>query len=97
MECTGMRDGGLVQLEGKKKLKNLSLWQTKVTDAGVARLKKALPNVDIDRGLDVKPVAVKKVEIKQEESKKGAPKKSEEKKKPEAKKDDSKKPEEKKK
>jgi Leucine-rich repeat (LRR) protein len=45
-------DAGLVQLEGMKKLKNLYLWQTKVTDAGAARLKKAIPQVDIDRGLE---------------------------------------------
>jgi hypothetical protein len=49
---TAVTDAGLVQLEGMKKLKNLYLWQTKVTDAGVAKLKKAVPGVDINRGLD---------------------------------------------
>ena len=50
-------DAGLANLDGLKKLKNLYLWQTKVTDAGAARLKKALPQCDIDRGLEAeKPV-----------------------------------------
>jgi hypothetical protein len=57
---TDVTDAGLPYLEGLKKLKNLYLWQTKVTDAGVARLKKALPKLDIERGLDLdKPVEVK--------------------------------------
>jgi len=84
-------DAGLVNLEGMKKLKNLYLWQTKVTDTGVTRLKKALPNVDINRGLDLKPVEVKKPETKKEETKKDDPKKPEEKKKQEPKKEDKKK------
>jgi hypothetical protein len=57
---TTVTDAGLVQLEGMKKLKNLYLWQTKVTDAGVAKLKKAVPGVDINRGLDAeKPPTTK--------------------------------------
>jgi hypothetical protein len=36
-----------------KKLKSLYLWQTKVTDAGVEKLKKELPQVEIVRGFDL--------------------------------------------
>jgi Leucine-rich repeat (LRR) protein len=81
-------DAGLVNLEGLKKLKNLYLWQTKVTDAGAAKLKAALPQCDIDRGLEAeKPVekpAEKPKEDKPKEEKKDKPK---EEKKPEEKKD----------
>jgi hypothetical protein len=58
---TDITDAGLAHLEGLKKLKNLYLWQTKVTDAGVEKLKKALPQVDINRGADLeKPKEEKK-------------------------------------
>jgi len=49
---TEVGDAGLAQLEGLKKLKSLYLWQTKVTDAGVAKLQKALPQLQIIRGID---------------------------------------------
>src|SRR5437588_4864544 len=60
---TEVSDAGLVNLEGMKKLKKLYLWQTKVTEAGAAKLKKALPQADINRGLDAeKPKEEKKPE-----------------------------------
>lgn len=52
---TEVSDAGLVNLEGLKKLKNLYVWQTKVTDAGAAKLKKAIPGVDVNRGIEEKP------------------------------------------
>jgi hypothetical protein len=55
---TDVTDAGLAHLERMKKLKKLFLWQTKVTDAGAAKLKKALPQVDINRGYE--PAVVKK-------------------------------------
>ncbi len=54
---TEITDTGLRHLEGMKKLKNLYLFQTKATDAGVARLKQALPQVEITRGLNLEPPA----------------------------------------
>jgi hypothetical protein len=42
-------DAGLVHLKGLTKLETLSLNFTKVTDAGVADLQKALPNCKISR------------------------------------------------
>jgi hypothetical protein len=69
---TDITDAGLVHLEGMKKLKDLYVWQTKVTDAGVAKLKKALPRLEIVRGFDEeKP----KKEEKKPEPKKEEPKK----------------------
>jgi hypothetical protein len=79
---TEVTDAGLANLEGMKKLKHLYLWQTKVTEAGAAKLKKALPNVDINRGFDAdKPKEEKKPEPKKPDPKKPDPKKPEEKKK----------------
>jgi Leucine-rich repeat (LRR) protein len=85
-------DAGLVNLEGMKKLKNVYLWQTKVTDAGAAKLKKALPQLDIDRGLEAekppeKPAEKPKEGTKPPEKPKDKPK---EEKKPDAKKDEKK-------
>ena len=88
---TGVSDAGLVNLEGMKKLKHLYVWQTKVTEAGAAKLKKAIPGVDIDRGFEEKPEPKKddkKPEPKKDD-KKPAVKKDD--KKPEPKKDDKKK------
>ena len=68
---TSITDAGLVHLEKMTKLKDLYLWQTKVTDAGVAKLKKALPKVEIVRGLDLeKPKEEKKPPAKKEDAKK---------------------------
>jgi mono/diheme cytochrome c family protein len=50
---TPVTDAGLKHLEGLTELKNLYLWQTEVTDSGAAELQQALPNVNINRGLDL--------------------------------------------
>ena len=42
-------DAGLVHLQGMTNLTILDLRDTKVTDAGVAELKQALPNCEIKR------------------------------------------------
>ncbi len=49
---TGITDAGLTHLAGLKTLRRLYLFETKVTDAGVNTLKKALPELKIDRGWD---------------------------------------------
>ena len=91
---TDVSDAGLVNLEGMKKLKHLYVWQTKVTEAGAAKLKKAVPGVDVNRGYEEKPEpkkVEKKPEPKKEEKKvekKPEPKKEE--KKPEPKKEEKK-------
>jgi len=51
---TPVTDAGLAQLEGLKNLKSLFLWQTKVTPEGVDKLKKALPQCEINTGWDAK-------------------------------------------
>ena len=79
---TQVSDAGLAHLDGMKKLKRLYLWQTKVTDDGVVKLKKAVPNVDINRGLDIdKPSDEKKDEGKKPDKKPNDEKKDEGKKK----------------
>ena len=84
---TEVTDAGLEQLEGLKKLTHLYLWQTKVTDAGADKLKKALPQVDINRGYELaKPVEEKKPEAKDEKKTDAKP----DEKKPEDKKDEKK-------
>jgi hypothetical protein len=82
MYSTDVSDAGLTNLEGMKKLKHLYVWQTKVTEAGAAKLKKAIPGVDVNRGYEEKPEPKK-------EEKKAEPKKEEKKveKKPEPKKE----------
>ena len=46
----GVTDGGLENLSGLKTLKNVYLWQSKVSDAGADTLKKALPSAAVDMG-----------------------------------------------
>lgn len=91
---TNVSDAGLANLEGLKKLKHLYLWQTKATQAGADKLKKAVPQLDVNLGIDLsKPPETKKPEPKKEDKKpepkkddkKPAPKKED--KKPEPKKD----------
>jgi hypothetical protein len=70
---TGVTDAGLEHLKGLASLGNLYLWQTKVTDAGEANLQKALPNVKINRGIDLAPATPEeKKEENAEEKKAGA-------------------------
>jgi len=56
---TGITDAGLGHLSRLKNLRRLYLAETKVSDAGVETLKKALPEVKINRGaeLTVPPTA----------------------------------------
>lgn len=55
---TKVDDKAVGHFAGLKGLKKLYLWQTAVTDAGVAAIEKALPGIEINRGL----VAAKKAE-----------------------------------
>ena len=57
---TDVTDAGMQQLAGLKNLKRLYVFETKVTEAGATALAKALPNLRIERGWDVKlpPTAV---------------------------------------
>jgi hypothetical protein len=48
---TAVSDAELEQLTGLKNLRNLYVWQTKVTDEEIKKLKQTLPGVDIDKGL----------------------------------------------
>ena len=47
---TQVTDSGLSELEGLKNLRALYLWQTKVTPDGVEKLKKALPQCQVNIG-----------------------------------------------
>ena len=49
---TTVTDAGLEHLAALEGLEKLYLWQTKVTDAGAAKLQKALPDLEINRGWD---------------------------------------------
>jgi CubicO group peptidase (beta-lactamase class C family) len=71
---TAITDAGLVHLRGLKKLKNLYLWQTKVTDTGVAELKKALPHLEIVRGLDLDKPKTEQLSTEKKPQKKPEPK-----------------------
>ena len=57
--ATGVTDAGLMQLTPLTNLKHLYIWQTKATPDGVAKLKAALPQVDIVMGWDQAPVVKK--------------------------------------
>jgi hypothetical protein len=50
---TKVTDAGIAHLHGLKKLKKVYFWQTGVTDEGVAALQKALPELNVNRGLAV--------------------------------------------
>ena len=96
---TKVTDVALDTLKGLKNLRNVYVWQTKVTEDGAKKLKAVLAKTDVNRGWDlasiIKPVEPKKEEPKKEDPKKPDAKK-EEPKKPEAKKDEPKKDEPKK-
>lgn len=64
---TAITDAGLKQLEGLLHLKQLYLWQTQTTAEGVATLKKSLPAVDINTGVEFKEIV--KPEEKKDEQK----------------------------
>jgi hypothetical protein len=87
---TGVTDAGLSHLSGLKKLHRLYLAETKVTDAGVDTLKKALPEMKINRGPEFTPPAPPATPApKPEEAKAAPPAPKPEEKKPEEKKADS--------
>ena len=65
-----MTDAGLKHLEGLKKLRRVYLWQAAVTDAGVAALKAAIPEVQIVRAVELAKPAEPKPEEKKPEEKK---------------------------
>jgi hypothetical protein len=91
--ATSVSDAGLVNLEGMKKLKHLYVWQTKVTDAGAAKLKKAIPGLDVNLGfkLEPEPTKIAKAEPKKDDKKAKSPETKKEEKKAEAKKPEPKK------
>ena len=87
---TKVTDAGLKSLTGLKNLKTIYLFETKATDAGMAALQKALPNVRIDRGWDLKELAKIDAAVKEAQKKAEDAKAAE--KKDDTKKDDAKKP-----
>jgi len=50
---TKVTDKGLEHLVGLKKLRRIYLWQTKVTDNGTEKLRKALPDLNVNTGADL--------------------------------------------
>ena len=50
---TKVSDKGLAHLTGLKKLKRLYLWQSKVTEKGADKLRKALPDLNVNTGADL--------------------------------------------
>jgi len=51
---TRVGDAGLAKLKSLSRLKQLYVWQTKVTDSGCTTLQRALPDLRIVRGEDIK-------------------------------------------
>ena len=51
---TKVTDAGLEHLKALPKLQRLYVWQTEVTDEGAANLAKALPQLEISRGWELK-------------------------------------------
>jgi hypothetical protein len=66
---TTVTDAGLDWLKDLKRLEKLYAWQTQVTAAGVARLKEAIPAVDVNTGASLIVVEEKQEEKKEEEKK----------------------------
>ena len=54
---TQVTDAGLDHLTGLKRLKNVYLWQSKVTKAGADKLKQALPQCEINLGIETETKA----------------------------------------
>ena len=50
---TGVSDKAIPHLSGLRKLRRLYVWETRITDEGKARLKKALPRLEIVGGVDL--------------------------------------------
>ena len=59
---TAIGDAGLAHLKGLTNLKKLYLWQTKATEQGIAELKKALPDLDVNTGWELKEPETEKKE-----------------------------------
>jgi hypothetical protein len=70
---TGITDAGLSHLNHLKNLRRLYLAETKVTDGGVDTLKKALPNVQINRGATLAPPVATAAPAPKPEEKPAAP------------------------
>jgi hypothetical protein len=51
--ATKVSDKGLAHLTGLKKLKRIYLWQSKVTKEGADKLRKALPDLNLNTGADL--------------------------------------------
>ena len=66
---TSISDAGLAHLKGLTNLKKLYLWQTKATEQGIVELKKALPDLDVNTGWQLKE---SETESKEEESEKNS-------------------------
>ena len=67
--ATKVTDDGLEHLKGLKKLRRLYLWQSKVTEEGAEKLRKALPDLEVNTGADLATVVasgppIKKVDLK---------------------------------
>lgn len=75
---TAVSDAGLEHLAGLRYLRNLYVWQSKVTEEGAAKLKKALPELSILTGWDLKSLE-KKEEKPAEKSEKKEEKKEDKK------------------
>ncbi len=54
---TAITDEGLRSLAKVPALRKVFLWQTQTTEAGIAQLREALPEADIDTGIDLAEVA----------------------------------------
>lgn len=70
---TGITDAGLTHLSHLKNLHRLYLAETKVTNAGVEALKKALPDLQINRGAELPPPPAATPAPKPAEAKPAAP------------------------
>jgi hypothetical protein len=69
---TQVDDAAMEHLAALPRLKKLYLWQTKVTDEGVEKLKKALPDLYVNRGLEPPALAHPEPEAKAPEAAGGA-------------------------
>jgi hypothetical protein len=49
---TQVSDEGIQQLKSLKNLRKLYLWQTRATEEGVARLQEAMPQLEVNMGIE---------------------------------------------